>query len=122
MNEDVDVFLAHHGVKGMKWGRRKDRRSKGRTKSGKKKSNLKRLKDTPAVRRREEAIKTLSNQELQERITRLNLENQYRKLNQTHSEKAKNWMKKKGANFLGQQMDNIAREAVKAGVNKAFKK
>lgn len=25
MDEDVENFLAHHGVKGMKWGQRKDR-------------------------------------------------------------------------------------------------
>ena len=42
MDEEVDTFLAHYGVKGMKWGVRKDRRREGeQTTSDKERLSLK---------------------------------------------------------------------------------
>lgn len=54
----TENFLEHFGVKGMKWGIRKDRRS-GKAKTSK------------------EVAKTLTNKELTKRINRLNMEKQY---------------------------------------------
>lgn len=72
-------YLAHHGVKGMKWGVRHDRKgsrvSRMRNYTGSKKSNA--LKEA-----RRKDIDTMSNQELQDTINRLNLEKQYRSLTQ----------------------------------------
>nr|DAH12824.1 MAG TPA: hypothetical protein [Caudoviricetes sp.] len=74
-----NCYLAHHGVKGMKWGVRHDRRpsrlSRIRNYTGSKSSIA--LKE---ARRRD--INTMSNKELQDNITRLNLERQYRSLTQ----------------------------------------
>src|SRR5690606_40419444 len=42
MTDEIEVFLAHYGVKGMKWGVRKDRRREGgQTTSDKKRLSLK---------------------------------------------------------------------------------
>lgn len=74
-----NYYLAHHGVKGMKWGIRRDRRtsrlSRLRNYTGSKSSNA--LKEA-----RRQDINTMSNKELQDTITRLNLERQYRSLTQ----------------------------------------
>lgn len=75
MNND---YLAHHGVKGMKWGVRHDRRSPLsviRNYTGSKSSAA--LKEA-----RRKDINAMSNKELQDSITRLNLERQYRSLTQ----------------------------------------
>ena len=57
--EDI---LAHHGVKGMKWGIRRSRKSSGSSQTGPKK---------------QEARKALSDAELQRLVNRANLERQY---------------------------------------------
>jgi len=57
----LDNFLEHFGVKGMKWGIRKD--GKG---SGKKSA--------------QQTAKTLTNKELKKRVDRLNMEKQYASL------------------------------------------
>jgi len=54
----LDNFLEHFGVKGMKWGIRKD--GKG---SGKKSA--------------QQTAKTLTNKELKKRVDRMNMEKQY---------------------------------------------
>ena len=51
---DVDEFLAHYGVPGMKWGKRKQTSSKSEGKKNSKKSNWDRLAtsmDLPGHRR-----------------------------------------------------------------------
>nr|DAE45029.1 MAG TPA: Structural protein [Bacteriophage sp.] len=72
-------YLAHYGVKGMKWGVRRDRSSarmsRIRNYTGSRSS------DTLKSARRKD-INKMSNQELQETINRLNLERNYRSLTQ----------------------------------------
>jgi len=77
----VRDVLAHHGIKGMKWGQRKSRSSGGdspkpsspvsgdHTKAEEHKSTIK-----------AHGTKALSNEELQQLITRMNLEQQHRNL------------------------------------------
>lgn len=81
-NTDADQFLAallerdlelkHYGVKGMRWGKRK-----AATPGTPDAERAKELK-TRAVK---EGTKSLSNRELQDLVTRMNLEQQYSRLN-----------------------------------------
>lgn len=75
-------YLCHHGVKGMKWGVRK---SLKRTSifSRKKKSSPKNqngIKGQISPKKKSTNIKKLSDQELQNKVRRLQLEKQYRDL------------------------------------------
>lgn len=93
------AILKHYGVKGMKWGHRKDRRKgTGNGRVSKTKKQVKNWNETrkadkkaPNANEHDEAkrinqrasrggTKKLSNQELQKAITRMNLETQYNNL------------------------------------------
>jgi len=65
-----DKFLAHYGVPGMKWGHHTSGSSKGSKKSKKPKLQKKRMSE-------------MSNEELKNFNTRMNLEKQYRKLSKS---------------------------------------
>lgn len=71
-NSSSDSYLEHHGVKGMKWGVRKVH-SAG--------SAIKQFVNRPKQRRYERSdyakAKSMSNQELQQTINRINLEQNY---------------------------------------------
>jgi hypothetical protein len=68
----VSDFLAHYGVKGMRWGKR------GASKEGPSDDAAR----SAALRARAKTskVKALSNKELQEAINRMNLEQQYKRL------------------------------------------
>jgi predicted RNA-binding protein Jag len=73
--ETVDDVLAHYGIKGMRWGVRREGKSSGPVSS-----------DAQAAKESKQIIKksgtaALSNKELQHVITRMNLEQQYSNLN-----------------------------------------
>lgn len=72
-------YLAHYGVKGMKWGVRRDRKSDRLNRI----RNYTGLRGSNALREaRRQDINKMSNQELQATVNRLNLEKQYRQLTQ----------------------------------------
>lgn len=77
---ETDTFLAHYGVPGMKWGKRKG--SSGSSKSSKEPASA----DAVAVgalmgKKKSSGTAALSNKELQTVITRRQLEQQYKNLN-----------------------------------------
>jgi 2'-5' RNA ligase len=80
--ERGEAWLEHHGVKGMKWGvRRSDPSGGGSHKSESGVSDdARRARETAAKIRTAGGTKSLSNKELQELITRMNLEQQYSRL------------------------------------------
>ena len=71
---EVETFLAHYGVKGMKWGVRKN----GPLAPGSDDSERATVLKTRAT---SEGTRVLSNNELQDLVTRMNLEQQYTRLN-----------------------------------------
>jgi hypothetical protein len=86
----LDNFLEHYGVKGMKWGIRKDRKG-----SGKKTA--------------EQTAKTLTNKELKKRVDRMNLEKQYSSL----SKKAEAASKSKGKKIVDEVLADFGGRVVK---------
>lgn len=98
MNTTVEVFLAHYGVKGMKWGIRKDRSPRDVTVQNRPGRRVKTAggHNQPAsgdaikvARYRQQARKSsldsLSNQELKELVNRMNLEQQFSNLSRQRS-------------------------------------
>lgn len=67
MFDNIMDDLTHHGVKGMKWGKRKKRPKK--------------LSKADAMARDLQDAKKMSHQELQERVNKLRLEHEYVRLN-----------------------------------------
>lgn len=73
----LDDVLAHHGIKGMKWGVRRRQSSD----SGPTSPDAARVKEH-ATTVKTHGTKALTNKELQELVTRMNLERQYSTLHQ----------------------------------------
>ena len=71
---DVNAFLEHHGVKGMKWGQRK---------GPKRQSTEAKERDKVRKKRREHGVDALTNREIANHNKRVNLEKSYRTLDPT---------------------------------------
>ena len=80
MSDPVADFLSHFGVKGMKWG---VRRTKSTTSVSDDSTRATQIKTKVKVG----GTKSLSNKELQDLITRMNLEQQYSRLNPSKFQK-----------------------------------
>lgn len=79
---EYENYLCHHGVKGMKWGVRKDRKTTSSFSRKKKttKKNQNGIKGVVSSKKKSTSIKKLSDAELQSKVRRLQLEKQYRDL------------------------------------------
>lgn len=90
---EIEDILEHAGVKGMKWGVRKNpKASSGTTKkvSGKNSSST----DRKAVDKiREKKVSQMSDKQLKRAINRMNLEKQYRDLSPSKMKKGHNKVK-----------------------------
>lgn len=80
--ETIDDVLAHFGIRGMKWGVRRSRGADGTVggEHGNSTSNDAERAKEYHQRAKTSGLHTLSNQELQHLISRMNLEQQYSKL------------------------------------------
>lgn len=76
MAETLDELLEHYGVKGMHWGVRKNRSDSGPSSPDAKRAKV------HASTVKTHGTKALSNKELQELVTRMNLERQFATLHQ----------------------------------------
>lgn len=77
--KEVDNILAHYGVKGMRWGRRSTEApaaSEDHTRTAETKTLVK-----------SGGLKSASNKQLQDAINRMNLEQQYNRLNPSPGKK-----------------------------------
>lgn len=105
-------YLAHYGVKGMKWGRRKSDSSGGDSKSSKKDSKRPTTsQDAKKAKGLQKSVDNkgvghLSNKELQDVITRMELQQKYDKLSKKGSrvESGKNFI----ADILSDAAKNVA--------------
>jgi len=90
MDTEVEDFLEHFGVKGMKWGVRKERRSgTGAAKPVKPGSNR-----GKNIGSRSYDAKKLSNADLNRVVKRMRLEQEYASLNKKASQKGDSFAKK----------------------------
>lgn len=105
-------YLAHYGVKGMKWGRRKSDSSGGDSKSskkdGKRPTTSQDAKKAKGLQKSvdNKGVGHLSNKELQDVITRMELQQKYDKLSKKGSrvESGKNFI----ADILSDAAKNVA--------------
>lgn len=87
--DPVESFLAHYGVIGMRWGIRKRRSVSPAHPVSEDAARSSALK----VQVRRHGTQSLSNSDLQALVTRLNLENQYGKLNPENISSGKRFMR-----------------------------
>lgn len=115
--------LAHHGIIGQKWGVRRYQNSDGSlTAEGKKRKNRDQSKVASS-----DSIKNISNQELRNKINRLELEQRYKRLiKDSYEPKKVNKGRKFVGDILKKSASNIAEQTTTymlgAAVNKVYGK
>lgn len=116
-NEDC---LAHYGVLGMKWGRRKEKSPSSSKKSSSKSSKQYRKSYEKQMKSRKKNlykdIAKLSDNELRIRINRMQLERQYSSLLKDQSYAVKRG-KNKTDGILKQEVKQVVRKQVKKALN-----
>jgi len=125
---EAGEFLTHYGVKGMKWGVRKSDSSSGGSSAAKPPSAD--YKTAASAQRKIDTggTHTLSNQELQGLINRMNLERQYHNMTAQHgSEMNRGLDTVKKALKVGKTVEDVRKfmktptgQAVKTGLKGAF--
>lgn len=149
MGTDIETFLAHHGVKGMKWGVRKKRQSRVDTSAvnelarrknenigmldpsslGPKKSNNPNtgMPDPSTVGKssgglvRRPNTAHLTDKQLQDTINRMRLDQQYAELTAPKMSPGKKWLKGLGSKLANNLQDAIAQNASQTLVTSARK-
>lgn len=112
----VDDILAHFGIKGMHWGQRKAARAeKIRSTSSEDALNA----AGASAKIKKTGLHSLSNKELQDLVSRINLEQQFSKI-APQSKKSK--AAKTSAKFLGTVLADIGKQHVRQVITDQTKK
>lgn len=118
MEPNTDEFLAHYGVKGMHWGRRKAENRVKLARISRAGASEDFIKSREAkAKARKSGTKSLTNAELQTAITRMNLERQYNTLSPSATSKGK----KIAGDILENTGKQIAADYVKEGLKAGIK-
>lgn len=124
---EVDDFIEHFGVKGMKWGRRKAEKATVTTSSSSPKPRMSEDARTASNAKNKMAksgIDALSNKELQGLVNRMNLEQQYSRLTTEQPAKVhagKKFAQDLVANTAKNAVQEVAKNYAKKGVELAVK-
>ena len=130
----MDNELYHHGVKGMKWGVRKTpvRSSSGATRKQKsntlslfkKKKTTRKVSSANSSPAQTKSIKDMSDDEIQKKIERVQLEQQYQELDPKSVSRGKRIAKRVMDDVIVPAAVDIGKQAVKSimanGVNKVL--
>jgi hypothetical protein len=120
----ADEFLAHFGVKGMKWGVRKDAALRGT--SSVHAAHEDAIKAQAAKEKvKVGGVKALSNEELQALVTRQNLEQNFARLNPKQVSAGKNFantVSQIGANSIKNTTQKTADKALQKGADALINK
>ena len=106
MQQD-DNILAHFGVKGMKWGRRKQR-PHGNGRQGRMSARQKRARD----------MSNMSDVELQRYLNRRRMESEYHKMNRTKGEKFRSWAVGVGKQAAERAAKRAANQLIDTGLQR----
>lgn len=117
--EAVDAYAAlHYGVKGMQWGVRKD--DSGGSSLGKHKKpepekspEAKAAQAAKAKAKKSGTTDVLTNKELQDFVTRMNLEQQYGRLNKKQTSPGAKWVQDTLKEYGKQELKNVGIKTVK---------
>jgi len=119
----MDEILSHHGIKGMKWGVRRTpeqlgHRTGGKSSGGEKGKTI--AKKTPSSIKRK--TNTLSDEELQRRINRLNMEERYDDLVSRKKNREENGLIATGKKLLAESLESFAKQTMMGLATKAANK
>lgn len=112
-------YLAHHGVKGMKWGIRKARERSAQRKAAKaeKKGYSEDYKATKDLRKKK--VSQMSDAELRQAINRMNLEQQYKSLNSRNVSAGQKFVQEVLRDSAKEVAKEYTKKGIKTGISKA---
>jgi len=117
--DDVDTFLEHFGVRGMRWGVRKKAASGDGSVDaparGKQRSEDARTAGKNLQRSKKQGVGSLSNQELKSLNERMNLEANYKQLNAKQKNGARKFAEDIALQLAKETTKELAKSAIKSG-------